>query len=247
MEIIDDYPMSSDEYQSYAKLYDRFLTPLLRPLRIDIRTFIHYRGYRNIIDMCCGTGDQLQLLERDGMNLVGVDNSVSMLEKARERCSDRVTLHMLDAEQMQAPEEPFDCALLTFSLHEKHATRRNHIFANARKMVRQGGSLIVTDYSGSSEGIKGSLIGRLLMPIIERCAGKTHYQNYLDWHKKGGLEVYLDRHEQTVDVISRPYGGTVLCCSITIDDAGQALRRHIALLNRSLTSTSPGSIHSHDK
>lgn len=239
--------MSSDEYKSTATFYDHILTPLLQSLRTDIRTFIQYRGYRNIIDVCCGTGDQLQVLEGEGMNLVGVDNSVSMLEKARNRCSDGVKLHLLDAEQMQPPEQPFDCALLVFSLHEKHATIRDLIFNSTRRMVRQGGSLILADYSTNSEGVKGTMIGEFLTPIIERCAGKTHYQNYVDWYKNGCLEGFLNRHRLPVDVISQPYGGTVLCCAINIDDAVQTFNKHIELLNRSLECAHPEPTEKHDQ
>lgn len=238
--------MSPDDYKSSATFYDRMLTPLLRSLRVDIRTFIHYRGYRNVLDVCCGTGDQLQALESENMNLVGVDNSVSMLEKAKNRCSDKVKLHLLDAEQMQPPEEPFDCALLVFSLHEKHTTIRDHIFNNTRRMVKQGGTLILADYSGESEGVKGSIIGGFLTPIIERCAGKTHYQNYLDWYKNGSLEGFLDRHRLPVDVISRPYGGTVLCCAVNIDDAAQNFKKQIELLTRSLKPAVPEPTDNHD-
>lgn len=238
--------MNSDEYQSTAVFYDRILTPLLRPLREDIRTFIHYRGHRDIIDICCGTGDQLQMLERDDMHLVGVDSSVSMLEKARRRCSDNVSLHLLDAEQMELPQGSFDCGILVFSLHEKHPTIRSQIFENARRLIKQGGSLILADHSGEPDGVKGSVIGSFLMPIIERCAGKSHYLNYRDWQSRGGLEGFLDRRDLPVDIISRPYGGTVLCCAVNIDDAKQAFNEHIALLNRSLQSPSPEPSHNHE-
>ena len=239
--------MNPDEYQSSATLYDCMLPPLLRPLRKDIRTYIHYREYRNVIDICCGTGDQLQMLERGDMRLVGVDNSFSMLEKARSRCSDKVALHLLDAEQMGPPEEPFDCCILVFSLHEKHPARRDQIFNNARRMVKQGGSLIVADYSRDGDGVKGAVIGGFLMPIIECCAGKKHYQHYLDWKRKGGLEGFLDRRNLPVDVISRPYGGTVLCCAVAINDAGEAFNEHIALLNRSLQAVTEPSSRTHEK
>jgi len=226
--------MNPDEYKSYAGFYDRLLTPLLRQLRVDIRTFINYRGYRNVIDICCGTGDQLQMLERDGLHLVGIDSSSAMLERARNRCSDTVTFYRLDAAQMHPPAEPFDCALLVFSLHEKHATIRNQIFHNARRMVKQGGALIIADYSGAVEGTAASIIGRLLLPIIERCAGTTHYHNYTDWMKNGALEGFFDRHRQPVDIISRPYTGTVLCAAVTVNDTSEAQNRQFALLHQSL-------------
>ncbi|MCG6931381.1 MAG: class I SAM-dependent methyltransferase [Desulfofustis sp.] len=239
--------MNQDDYQSTALFYDRVLTPLLRPLRVDIRTFVHYRGHRNIIDICCGTGDQLQLLEGNSMNLAGVDNSAAMLDKARARCSDLVSLHLLDAEQMSPPEDPFDCALLVFSLHEKHPAGRAHIFDNACRMVKPGGSLVLADYRGRDHDLKRSLSHRLLIPVIERLAGKNHYRNYRDWMDRGGLEGFLQRRNLTVDVISQRFGSTVLCCALTIDDARQAFSNHLALLNRSLHKPIKHLSYSHEQ
>jgi len=218
---------------------------MLRTLREDISTYINYRGYRSVIDICCGTGDQLQMLQRPSMNLVGIDSSSSMLDIAKKRCPEQVELHLLDAQQLQPPREPFDCALLVFSLHEKHATIRDQIFANARRMVRQGGSLIIADYSGIADGMKGTLIGSVLTPLIERCAGKEHYRNYVDWRERGALEGFLDHHGLVVDVISRPYAQTVLCCAFTVNDDKEEFSRHLALLNHSLKpgATQPETAH----
>ena len=226
--------MSQDEYKSTAPFYDRVLTPMLKTLRKDICTYINYRGYHSVIDICCGTGDQLQMLQRPSMNLVGIDNSAAMLAYARNRCSEHVALHLLDAEQLQPPEEPFDCALLVFSLHEKHPTTRDRLFANARQMVRQGGTLIIADYSHAIEGMQGKVVSSLVTPVIERCAGKEHYRNYQDWRTRGALEGFLDRHGLAVDVISRPYAQTVLCCAHVVNDDKEEFGRRIALLNQSL-------------
>ena len=62
-----------------------------------------------------------------------------------------------------------------------------------------------------------------------------------------GLEGFLDRRNLPVDVISRPYGGTVLCCAVAINDAGEAFNEHIALLNRSLQAVAVPSSRNHEK
>ena len=228
--------MNTDEYLNSASLYDRCLTPLLKPLRTDIRTFIQHKGYRKIIDICCGTGDQLHLLENDRMELVGIDNSIAMLARARRTCSDNVSLHLLDAEQLDFRDGAFDCGIISFGLHEKHETLRDLIFSNAQKVVRQGGSLIIADYSGESSGFRGSLLGGLLIPLVERIAGKTHYQNYLNWKRQGGLEGFLQPKGLRVDVISRPFAGSVLCCAVARNDDAKDQQKHFALLNRALSA-----------
>lgn len=225
-----------DEYGASATLYDRCLTPLLKALRIDVRTYIQHRNHHKIIDICCGTGDQLMLLENETNELVGVDNSVAMLARARRNCSDNVALHLLDAEQLDFPDGYFDCAVLSFALHEKHHTLRDLIYSNTRKLVRQGGSLIITDYSQSSTGLKGFLLGDVLMPVIERAAGRDHYLNYLSWKRDGGIEGFLQERRQTVEVISRRFGGSVFCCAVSIDDDIQNYHKHLALLNKTFSA-----------
>jgi len=228
-----------DDYNSSATLYDRCLTPFLKPLRTDIRTFIQHRGYRRIIDICCGTGDQLQLLENGGKELVGIDHSVAMLARARRNCSENVALHLVDAEQLDFPSGYFDCAVVSFALHEKHQTLRDLIFTNGRKVVRQGGSMIITDFSQGSAGIKGFLLGDMLFPVIERLAGRSHYLNYLSWMREGGIEGFLQQRRQTVEVISRRFGGSVYCCAVSVDDDIQTYHKHLALLNRTFPTPIP--------
>lgn len=223
-----------DDYRSTAAFYDRCLTPLLNRMRADIRTYVQHRGYRKIIDICCGTGDQLQLLENSADELVGIDNSPAMLARARQNCSDNVALHLADAEQLEFPDGYFDCSIISFSLHEKHETIRDLIFSSARRVIRQGGSLIVCDYSGNPSGFKGFFLGNLIIPIIERFAGRLHYRNYLSWMRHGGLEIFLQHHHQTADIISRRFGTAALCCAVARDDELRAYRKHIALLNQSL-------------
>ncbi len=223
-----------DEYKSTASFYDRCLTPLLRELRTDVRTYVHHRGYRRIIDICCGTGDQLKLLEDGAVELVGVDNSISMLARARRNCSDAVSLHLADAGQVEFPAHHFDCGIISFSLHEKHESSRDIIYTNSRRLIRQGGSLIVCDYSAAPSGAKGHLLANFLIPIIERCAGKAHYRNYLSWMRRGGLEKFLQDRDQSIHIISQRFGDTVLCCAVSIDDEARAFQKQIALLNQGL-------------
>lgn len=224
-----------DQYGSSAALYDRCLTPLLKTLREDIRIYIQHRGHRKILDLCCGTGDQLKLLEKGAEELVGIDNSVSMLARARDNCSEQVALHLVDASQLDFPSGYFDCAIISFALHEKHPTLRDLIFFNARKVVRQGGSLIITDYSKSPPGVKGFVLGDIMIPVVERLAGRNHYLNYLNWMRAGGIEGFLQQRNQTVDIISRRFGGSVFCCGVSIDDDIRTYQKHLDLLNRTFS------------
>ena len=227
--------MARDEYSLTATLYDYCLTPLLKKFRTDISTVIQHRGHRRVLDVCCGTGDQLRLLESETKELIGIDNSEAMLARARRNCGEHTVLILKDATQLDFPEDRFDCAILSFALHDKHPTQRDLIFSQARKVVAQGGSLIVTDYSKETSGIKGFLLGDILIPVIERLAGKDHYRNYLSWQRDGGIETFLQQRSDRVDIISRRFGGSVFCCAVTIDDDYKTYQKHLALLDKSLS------------
>lgn len=230
--------MSKDDYQSKAAIYNGCIPYMLRHLRHDIQTFINFKKYRNIIDICCGTGDQLTLLNGPGMNLCGIDNSVAMLETARRNCPAAIELHLLDAEQESFAPGSFDCAIISMSLHENHPGSAQTVYDNGVKLIRQGGSLIIADFSQVPTSFNGSLVGSFLIPIIERIAGKNHYQNYLKWLEHGGLEGFLARQQVSCEIISRRFQNTLLCCVIEIDEDSRLKEESYALLNQTLGSRS---------
>jgi demethylmenaquinone methyltransferase/2-methoxy-6-polyprenyl-1,4-benzoquinol methylase len=235
-EILDSSThMTIDEYSFTANLYDHCLTPLLKSFRTDIKTVVQHRGHRRILDICCGTGDQLRLLESGAEELVGIDNSAAMLARARKKCGEHTALHLTDATQLEFPAGYFDCAILSFALHDKHPTQRDLIFSNAKKVVSQGGSLIVTDYGNTPVGVKGFLLGDFLIPVVERLAGRDHYLNYLSWQRDGGIETFLQQRNDTIRIISRRFGGSVFCCVVSVDDDLKTYQKHLALLNKSLS------------
>ena len=66
-----------------AKIYDPILYFALKNIRQEIIRLIPNHNLR-ILDLCCGTGDQLKKLSDAGFNhLTGVDLSTEMLKVAR--------------------------------------------------------------------------------------------------------------------------------------------------------------------
>lgn len=165
--------MKQDEYQSVAGFYDRLFTPFLKKLRQDIRTYVFHKGYKKVIDICCGTGEQLRLLDHPDRTLHGIDISVSMLEQAKKVCPEHIELQLLDAEQETFAAGSFDCAIISFSLHEKHQAARQVIFNNSRKLIRQGGSIIIADYGVVPQTIPGFFMGKIIIPLTENSL--THW------------------------------------------------------------------------
>jgi len=226
--------MKPDTYERIADYYDMLFSFFLKELRSDICTYISHKGYKRVLDVCCGTGAQLLLLKRSGMKLYGIDNSPFMLEQARKTCPPDIELRLLDAERQAYDDDSFDCAVISFALHEKHPTASHIIYSNCKKMVRQGGAVIIADYNRAPSHLSGAFVGKCLIPVIERFAGKQHFTNYNKWMKQGALEGFLDRHQITSDIITQPLKQTVLCCAVKIDDSLDSYAQSFGLLEQSL-------------
>ncbi len=224
----------NDDYRRIARIYDLFLSTALKQLRQDIRTYVFHKKYQHVVDICCGTGEQLRYLSKPHMQLCGIDSSLAMLEQARKVCSSEVDLHLLDAEQGSFAANSFDCAILSLALHEKHPSSARTIYANCHKLLREQGALIIADFNPPAKGFLGSFLGRCVIPLIEKCAGSDHYMNYSQWVDRGGLEHFLTRLNVTAEIISQPLHGNLLCCAVIKDDYRKITQQNFALLDLNL-------------
>ncbi len=201
-----------DEYVSIAPYYEKFFSQFLFPLRKNICTFIHYYDHHRVIDICCGTGTQLSMLNSTDMLLVGVDNSAAMLKEARSY--KKIHFHQLKAQDIDFTPQSFDAALLTFALHEKNEQERKIIFNKAWDLVRPGGHLIIGDYNRSYSSMSGNFFGNFLFPLIERVAGKQHFACYKSWMDDGALEGFLEHFTKRTDLISTHFYDSVMLCAV---------------------------------
>ena len=224
----------NDDYNRIARTYDLLFSSALKQLRQDIRTYIFHKKYHRVVDICCGTGEQLHYLSNGNMQLCGIDSSLAMLEQARRTCPEQVELHLLDAEQDAFSANSFDCAIISLALHEKHPFSAQTIFDNCHRLIREQGALIIADFNPPVTGLLGSLIGKCFIPLIERCAGNKHYERYSLWIKDGGLETFLARLNVTAEIISQPLHGNLLCCAVIKNDEVKVAQHNFGLLDLNL-------------
>jgi len=190
-----------EEYRYAAKIYDPLLFPFIRPIRNKVIELVKQYRYRSILDVCCGTGDQLKLLKQHGFDGEGIDISEAMLSVARNG-KVKADCKYQDATQMHYRETKFGLVMTAFSLHEKpHAAARRI----AKEMVRvtaDGGDILIVDYELSE---KTSTLSKKLIYFIEWIAGGEHYQNFKAYIDQGGLPALLSGI--TLTEVQRHYFG----------------------------------------
>lgn len=182
-----------DEYHHTALFYDFLLSRGLRSIRNTICTFLTHCGAGNVIDLCCGTGEQLRMLSHRDMLLTGVDLSRAMLNRARTTSPTSIHYLETDATNLPLPKDEYDAVIISFALHEKSAFHHEAIFSEACRLVKHTGHIIIADYATPPPAYTSFTVGKFLIPIIERAAGLNHYHNYRDWMQRGALEGFLER------------------------------------------------------
>ncbi len=179
--------MSTNDYSIIAKIYDPLLHyPLKSIRRLVVRLFKYY-NVKEVIDLCCGTGEQLYYLKNDGFftKLVGIELDKAMFNESKKYgdfCINR------DARNTKFKAESFDGAIISFALHEMPWENAKEILKEATRILKKDGILIIVDYSF----LKPKLIGKIAIHLIERFAGKEHYNNFKNFLKNGGIYNLVD-------------------------------------------------------
>ncbi|RLA72075.1 MAG: class I SAM-dependent methyltransferase [Epsilonproteobacteria bacterium] len=174
------------EYQYSAKFYDPLLAPFIRPIRHRIITVVKRYRYQSILDVCCGTGDQLKLLKAHGFDGEGIDISDAMLSVAEK--GDKADCKHQDATEMQYKDASFDLTMTAFALHEKNHISARKIIEEMVRVTDENGDILIVDYELSK---KTSALSKKLIYLIEWIAGGEHYQNFKDYIDRGGLPALL--------------------------------------------------------
>ncbi len=206
----------NDPYSGIAPLYDVAVTPFLHHIRKKICIQLQKMQVKTVVDLGCGTGRQLQLLNRYGLQACGVDFSAAMLKKAA-GFSPGTPLFQADITRTPFSSNSFDCALLCLALHENSRPKQQAIIEESLRIIRPAGILLLLDH-GVASGMAGKAI-HLLTHIPERLAGKTHYKNYLEFMKRGELQgLLLPRPDlQTVEKKNFYSGNLVLLAARKFD------------------------------
>ncbi|HZD50763.1 MAG TPA: class I SAM-dependent methyltransferase [Silvibacterium sp.] len=131
-------------YARWASSYDQTPNPLIaleeRLLAPVLRSFAD----QDIVDLGCGTGRWLKRLQAfHPRSLTGIDSSPAMLAQAGKKCPLSTSLIEANCTSTPLPARSIDCALASFLL--SYVTDLGRFAAEAARVLRQGGTLIVSD------------------------------------------------------------------------------------------------------
>jgi ubiquinone/menaquinone biosynthesis C-methylase UbiE len=112
-------------------------------------------GATRLLDVCCGTGVVTAAAAGRGADVTGVDFSAAMLGQAR-RVHAQLRFDEGDAETLPYPDGSFDAVVSNFGIH--HIAHSDRAMAEARRVLRPGGRLAITNWAAPAENIAWRLL-----------------------------------------------------------------------------------------
>ena len=93
-----------DAYTSFAQVYDLFMDNVPYEEWCDyLEEQLHKEGIRDglILDLGCGTGKMTRIMAQKGYDMIGVDNSMDMLDIARDNSDDNILYLLQDMQEFE--------------------------------------------------------------------------------------------------------------------------------------------------
>ena len=191
--------MSEDPYKRVSAFYDRLFEPMNHGLRVlGFRMFMPPRG-GTILDVGCGTGSHLEMYQRYGCKLYGIDTSHSMLELAKTRLGDSAELRLTDATQMPYESGCFDLVICMLALHEMDETMRSKVIGEIKRVPKRDGRILFVDFHPGSPHSFDGWRSRLVILLSEVAAGRRHFRNYRHFMSIGGLPHLIEESQLSIE------------------------------------------------
>lgn len=181
-----------DPYRRLSKVYDAFTEPFNAGLRhMGFKMVPPCPGMR-VLEVGCGTGANIQKYHQAGCEVFGIDLSPAMLAVAHRKLGPPARLHRGDATRLPYPDGVFDLALAMLTLHEMPRAARPTVLVEMLRVLRPAGQLLLIDFHPGPLRFPRGYGARPFIRMIERIAGREHYQNYCDFLAHGGLPALIE-------------------------------------------------------
>jgi len=134
----------AEAYRLWAPTYDDEPNPMLSLERRALEPLLPPLDGLDVVDLGCGTGRWLAAFKNSGArSLTGIDSSPEMLGVAKSKLSGTANLLLAGCTDAQLPGASADLLISSFVL--SYLEDAASFFEAARKILRPGGSLFLTD------------------------------------------------------------------------------------------------------
>ena len=134
-------------YEKLAKVYDLTFGPALHPGRLQAIQRMNIQPGERVLEVGVGTGINLSLYPKQAM-VTGIDFSVSMLEKARDRVARKglrnMRLLQMDAADLKFSDDSFDIVYAPYLISVVPDPVR--VAREMRRVCRSGGRIIFLNH-----------------------------------------------------------------------------------------------------
>jgi phosphatidylethanolamine/phosphatidyl-N-methylethanolamine N-methyltransferase len=134
-------------YDKLAKVYDLTFGPTLHPGRLQAIQRMNIQPGERVLEVGVGTGINLSLYPKQAM-VTGIDFSVSMLEKARDRVARKglrnMRLLQMDAADLKFSDDSFDIVYAPYLISVVPDPVR--VAREMRRVCRPGGRIILLNH-----------------------------------------------------------------------------------------------------
>lgn len=183
----------NSEFQAKNHIYDgwiyrKFIDPSLAGIRKRVARLVPEGS--KVLDVGCGTGDQLLLLASKIQHGVGVELSESMINTCRHQVDQQKITNcefiLADATNLsEFQDHSFDYAMSSMVIHEMPAEKRMPVL---QEIKRVGKLVILVDWIYPQP----SFWKKTATHIVERLAGREHYSGFQSFMEGEGMPALLE-------------------------------------------------------
>jgi phosphatidylethanolamine/phosphatidyl-N-methylethanolamine N-methyltransferase len=162
-----------DAYRRWAPIYDYTFGRIAREGRRHAVELIN-EGDGRVLEVGVGTGLSLPDYDRR-LEIVGIDLSPDMLEKARERVATEALgnvtgLHEMDAADLKFPDAAFDTVVAMYVMTV--VPEPEVVMRELARVTKPGGQVLLVNHFSQREGVRG-WVERRMAPFADKIGWRS--------------------------------------------------------------------------
>jgi phosphatidylethanolamine/phosphatidyl-N-methylethanolamine N-methyltransferase len=162
-----------DAYRRWAPIYDYTFGRIAREGRRHAVELIN-EGDGRVLEVGVGTGLSLPDYDRR-LEIVGIDLSPDMLEKARERVASEALgnvtgLHEMDAADLKFPDAAFDTVVAMYVMTV--VPEPEVVMRELGRVTKPGGQVLLVNHFSQREGVRG-WVERRMAPFADKIGWRS--------------------------------------------------------------------------